>query len=341
MKKTLLFATALIGFSVSVMAQEVKTTTVEYRTPTCTNCRTTTTVTTTYPEQRQVVAQPVVTKSVVMRQPEEHRRLELGCTKNCDLGIRNPLFVLKQNQVSMQAGAGVYKEPKHTIGYDAGEPIEEMERIGWNSLARLGYGITDRWSVDLLGGYHFWRHKTSQYRVMQEEIGEGGPIPHTNNYDVVVGTRYHLLDFCHFDLIVGVEGGWHRHKVKAGEFVSRQNGWDVGPTATAGFNFGWFTPYVNADYKYTNTHVNKREHKKEWHHDETYTVQPGMYFQPTKYVGFDFNLQKRKDVKTQWNAGVDVYPYKNVTFGLQLNARRPFHDPMAMYGVSGDVKVVF
>ena len=335
MKNILFFATALVGFSVSVVAQEVKTTTVEYQTPTCTNCRTTTTVTTTYPEQ-QPVAQPVVAKPVVMRQPEDHRRLELGCTKNCDLGIRNPLFVLKQNQVSFQAGGGLYKEPKHTIGYEEGEPIEEMERVGWNWLGRLGYGITDRWSVEVFGGHHFWRHKTSQYRVYSD-----GPVPHHNDYDALIGTRYHLLDLCHFDLIVGVEGGWHRYKEKIGSFTSRENGWNLGPTATAGFNFGWFTPYVNANYKYTNTHVQKTEKKKKWHDSETYFVQPGLYFQPSKYVGFDFNLQKEKDKKTQWNAGIDIYPYKNVTFGAQLNAKRPFHDPMSMYGISGDMKVVF
>jgi len=47
------------------------------------------------------------------------------------------------------------------------------------------------------------------------------------------------------------------------------------------------------------------------------------------------------NLKPQWNAGIDFYPYKNVTFGVQFNARRPYAHPMDMYGVSADAKVVF
>ena len=352
MKKTLLLATALTCFAGASMAQEVKTTTVQYQVPKCTNCRTTTTVSTTYPEPEPVCdtcQQPVVAKPVLLKKTQQ-KTLKVDCHDNHELGIRNPLFTLKEGQFSFQTLGGLFKEPKRKLdSYDAGGNRNfQMENVGWQWADRLAYGITDKWSVQIFGGHKFSRPKTSQYRFAQEDpyspgyqVGTG--IPHSNGYDLAGGTYYHLLDFCHFDAIVGLEGGWHREKSKQGKNVKRINGWSIGPAATIGANVGWFTPYVSGSYMFTHTHdyKTKESEKKEWIDDEVYTITPGIYIQPSKWYAFDLNINKVEHKAGQWNAGVDFYPYKNVSVGAQFNARRPFEHPMQMFGVSADAKIVF
>lgn len=357
MKKFLLFATALTGFAVVAQAQEattVKTTTVQYQVPTCTNCRTTTQVRTVYPEPAPrcaTCAQPVVRPVPVVR--EERRKCGVGrdCKDNHELGIRNPLFVLKQGQFSAQAVGSLYKEPKRPVrpkSYDEnGERNMYGEWRGYDAHTRLSYGITDKWTISALGGTQYSTPKTAQYRAALKAAGmPEGPIPHNSSYDVTLGTYYHIIDLCHLDVIAGVEGTWHRHKMKTGDNVDRVNGWSWDPTVTIGSTWGWFTPYVTANYTWDRTKVKKDEGEeigKSWKKEHGYYVNPGLYIQPSKWYAFDFNWQKmqRSKNKPQWNAGIDFYPYKNVTFGAQFNARRPYAHPMDMFGVSADAKIVF
>ncbi|MBQ3695678.1 MAG: hypothetical protein II938_01740 [Alphaproteobacteria bacterium] len=351
MKKFLLVASALAGFTTMAQAQEattVKTTTVQYQVPTCTNCRTTTQVKTTYPEPEPVctTCEPVVAQPVMMKRKEKKKIL---CRDNHELGIRNPLFVVKEGQLSIQQVDGVFKEPKRTHKRPnpaTGERHTLIENRGYQAYGQVVYGITDRWSVKAFGGKKYSIPKTSQYRAMMEEaFGDDhyAAIPHTSGYDANLGTYYHVLDLCHLDVILGIEGTWHREKTKRGDEVKRVNGWGWRPTVTIGSNWGWFTPYVTASYVFDHTKVIKNAvtGKKGWEDDHKYIVNPGIYIQPSKWYAFDFSVNKPEDQTAQWNAGVDFYPYKNIALGAQFNARRPFRDPMHMYGVSGVAKVVF
>lgn len=357
MKKLLLLASALTGFAVVAQAQEattVKTTTVQYQVPTCTNCRTTTQIMTTYPEPEPVctTCQPAVAQPVVMKRKEK-KKLRVKCHENNDLGIRNPLFVLGEGQLSIQQVDGVFKEPKRTLKSRdplTGEKNVKGEYRGYQAYGRVAYGITDKWYVQAFGGKKYTIPKTSQYRAYLEEVSRrahvpvvNGPIPHESGYDANLGTYYHILDLCHLDMIVGLEATWHREKTKTGDHIRRINGWGWDPTVTIGSNWGWFTPYVTASYMWDHTKAIKDEvtGKKHWVDSHGYYVNPGIYIQPSKWVGFDFNIQKQEHEVGQWNAGVDFYPYKNIALGVQLNARRPFKHPMHMYGASAVGKVVF
>ncbi len=355
MKKLLLLASTLAGFTVVAEAQEattIKTTTVQYQVPTCTNCRTTTQVRTTYPEPEPVCntcAEPVVAQPVMMKKKEKRR---VKCNDNHELGIRNPLFVLREGQFSIQEVDGVFKEPKRklkSIDPLTGEKNIKGEYRGYQAYGRVVYGITDKWHVQLFGGKKYTIPKTSQYRKMQEEIahitGEKGDthIPHESGYDANIGTYYHVLDLCHLDVIAGIEGTWHREKTKTGSQIRRINGWGWDPTVTIGSNWGWFTPYITAAYRWDHTHIvkNKTTGKKEWEDTHGYYINPGIYIQPSKWYAIDFNVQKQEHEEEQYNLGVDYYPYKNIALGVQVNTRRPFGDPMHMYGVSGVAKIVF
>ena len=341
MKKILLFASALAGFSAIAQAQEattVKTTTVQYTVPTCTNCRTTTQTKTTYPEPEPVctTCEPVVAQPVMMQRKEKK---SVVCNDNHDLGIRNPLFTLKEGQLSIQQVDGVFKEPKraHKRRNAAGEKVMIMEHRGYNAYGRVMYGLTDKWSVQLFGGKKYSTPKTSQYKTHR-----GSPVPHSSGYNASLGTYYHLIDLCHLDMIVGVEGMWHREKTKTGNHTSRVNGLAWQPVVTIVSNWGWFTPYIIASYQWDHTKdVKKNSTKKTWIKSDGYLVNPGIYIQPSKWYAFDFNVDKPEDRSAQWNAGVDFYPYKNFVLGAQFNARRPFRHPMQMYGVSGVAKIVF
>ena len=353
MKKILLFASALVGFSVMAQAQEttIKTTTVQYQVPTCSNCRTTTQVRTVYPEPEPACTtcgqQPIVAaqQPIVMKRKTE-RKFGLVCQDNHELGIRNPLFRLKQGQVAFDTAGRLAKEPKRDkrVNPSTGRLDFRAEYDAWQWSDRLGVGLTDRWSMEVFGGHQFSRMSTKHGRLYREQTGRA--VPHNNRYNVSVGTYYHLLDFCHFDAIVGLEGTWGRNKTKQGSSIRRTTSLSWDPTITIGSNLGWFTPYLTASYQFTHTHMFKNQaavnaNKKTWEDDHGYVVTPGLYFQPSKYVGFDFHILKVEDVAGEWNVGVDFYPYKNVSLGMQLNARRPFKDPMQMYGVGADAKIVF
>ncbi len=349
MKKLLLLASALTGFAFVAEAQEattIKTTTVQYQVPTCSNCRTTTQVRTTYPEPepvcntcQQVVAQPVVMKK------KEQKKVGIKCHENSELGIRNPLFVLKEGQFSIQQVDGVFKEPKGRKGEPpAPRGTVYGEYLGYSAYGQVVYGLTDKWSLHILGGKTYSRPKTKQYRAAQIAQGQPpAPIPHSSSYDATLATYYHVLDLCHLDVLLGVEGTWHRLKTKMGDLIRRVNSWGAGPAVKVGSNWGWFTPYVNASYMWGRHQniVDPETGKKEWDDNDGLWVNPGLYIQPSKWYAFDFSVDKTEHRKEQWNAGFDIYPYKNIVFGAQFNSRRPFKHPMDMFGVSGVAKVVF
>ena len=335
MKKMFLFASALMGVSVMAQAQEVgtvKTTTVQYQVPACTSCRTTSYTSTTVPEPKPLCETCAQTVAPVKKE------VKTSCKSNHELGIRNPLFVLKKGQISAQEVAGVFKEPKRKVGQDALGSIDRGEYRGWQAYMRMAYGITDRWTIQAFGGKKYTTPKTDQYVA-----AEGRPVPHFSGYDVTVSTNYHLADYCHFDLFVGVDGTWHREKTKHGSRVERVTGWSWAPTATIGSTWGWFTGYLTASYTYdhTKTFIDPRHTEKDWVDEHGYYYNPGVYIQPSKWYAIDFNIQKSEGSNAQWNVGLDVYPYKNLVVGFQLNARKPFSEPMHMYGASAVVKAVF
>ncbi len=359
MKKLLLFATAVAGFAVSAAAQDgsVKTTTVQYQVPTCTNCRTTTTTTMVYPEQKPVVVesvpqsvvmQDVEARPVVMKRTVEEKKCAT-CKKNGDLAIRNPLFVLKEGQISFQNVTGFFREPKRHWPRK-GPNDYKMENHGWQWADTLAFGVTDRFTVSIFGGHHHSVPKTTQWKSDENgrwRHGHGERPPHIDRYDAGVGLYYHLIDTCHFDAIVGYEHAWGRVKTISGimgekKSEKRTNSLMAGPTITVGSNWGWFTPKMTVGYRWSGSHVRKpgKEHKS-WDKEHSMHFIPGVYIQPSKYYAFDFYWDKVEKQEAQWNAGIDVYPYKNVVIGAQVNLIRPTHSPMYMMGVSLVGKIVF
>jgi len=342
MKKLLLLASALTGFAFVAQAEEattIKTTTVQYQVPTCTNCRTTSEVRTVYPEQK-----PVCTTCGVSPQPilAQEPAPASSCTEdNHKLGIRNPLFVLKKDQWMARQTAGVFKEPKH---YSKEAHDDIAENRGGSFHSRLAYGITDRWSAYIFGGTEYVTPKKSSFPKEQWVLPPPAGGYHTHVYRASAGTEYHLLDLCHFDAIVGLSGTWRRvdTQYRNGSKAVKNNGYTITPTVKLGAPIGWFTPFIEASYIWDN--LNKKQgEKKTWERTHGYYINPGVYFQPSKWVGFSFDFQKweKSDNKPQWNVRADFYPYKNVSLSLQLNARRPFKDPMDMYGAAADFGIVF
>jgi len=353
MKKVLLFATAIVGFAASAVAQDgmVKTTTVQYQVPTCTNCRTTTVTSTVYPEPQPVVAEPVP-QSVVMRDVEARpvvmkRTVEekkcVTCKKNGDLAIRNPLFVLKQGQISFQNVTGFFREPKRHVPR-AHPDLYRMENHGWQWADTLSYGVTDRFTLSLFGGHHHSVPKTNQWR---QAYGTTERVRHIDRYDVSFGLYYHLIDTCHFDAILGYVHTWGRLKNTYGplggkKIQKRTTTLMAGPEITVGSNWGWFTPRFTFGYRWSGSHVKKPgEDHKAWDKEHTMHFVPGVYIQPSKYFAFDFYWDKVEKQDAQWNAGIDFYPYKNLVIGAQVNLIRPTHSPMYMMGASLVGKIVF
>ena len=344
MKKLLLFASALTGFAFMAQAEEattIKTTTVQYQVPTCTNCRTTTEVRTVYPE---VKPEPVCTTCAAqpVYVPEEPKPAKSCDKDNHEFGIRNPLFVLKEGQFMARQTASVFKEPKHKSG--TGDIAENRA----NSLRTLlKYGITNRWSVFAGGGTEYVSPKKKSFTEAEwTRPARFGGGYHSHTYYAEGGTEYHLIDLCHFDAIVGLKGEWHRYETqdRDGSKKIGYNGYSISPTAKIGMPIGWFTPFIEAAYIWDNTHMREADAiEKSWDRSHGYYINPGVYFQPSKWFGMSFDYQKweRSKVKPQWNVRADFYPYKNVSLSLQLNARNPTKDPMQMYGAAADFGIVF
>lgn len=341
MKKLLLFASALTGFAFVAQAEEpttITTTTVQYQAPTCTNCRTTTQVRTVYPSEQPTcstcggVVQPVLVK-------DSQKEIAVPCSDNHELGIRNPIFTLKQGQILARQTGGVFKEPKH---YDKAYKDDVAENRGGSLHTLLSYGLTDRWSISAWGGKEYSSPKKKSFPKDYNR-----PMPHRSTYDVDVATEYHVLDLCNFDAFLGVGGEWHRNKNKIGKQVRRVSGLDWGPTGKVGLTLGWFTLFAQGSYTWDHTHnktYRKNEDtKKSWKRTHGYYINPGVYFQPSKWFGLDFDYQKRERsvAKPQWNVRADFYPYKNVSFSLQANARQPYKHPMQMYGAAADFGIIF
>ena len=345
MKKLLLLASALTGFAFVAQAEEpttIKTTTVQYQVPTCTNCRTTTQVRTVYPSEQPTCStcaagmQPILVK-------DSQKEIAVPCSNNHELGMRNPIFTLKQGQILARETGGVFKEPKH---YSKARKDEIAENRGWSLNTLLSYGLTDRWSISAWGGK---RYSVPKKKSFPDDYPY--PMPHRSNYSVHAATEYHVLDFCNFDAFLGVGGQWHREKEKAGERVTRVSGLRWGPTGKLGLTLGWFTLFAQGAYEWDHTH--EKDYQKElregtpleksWKRTHGYYINPGIYFQPSKWFGLDIDYQRyqRDKFKPQWNVRADFYPYKNVSFSVQGNAKQPYKHPMQMYGVTADVGIIF
>lgn len=350
MKKFLLLATVLTGFSLVAKAEEpttIKTTTVQYTAPTCTNCRTTTQVRTVYPNAMpQPTCSTCETQSTCSTcgvQPvlvkDSQKEIAVPCSDNHELGMRNPIFTLRQGQVLARETGGVFKEPKH---YDKYDKEDKAENRGGSLYTTLSYGLTDRWSITAWGGKNYSAPK-------KKSLGPGyrGAIPHWHTYKARLDTEVHVLDLCNFDAFLGVEGEWHREKEQRGKTAHRVSGVEWGPTAKVGLTLGWFTLYTQGSYTWdhvhTKTYRSDMKTRKSWKRTHGYYVNPGIYFQPSKWFGLDFDYQKHEEssVRPQWNIRADFYPYKNVSLSLQGNARQPYKHPMQMYGVTADVGIIF
>ena len=351
MKKLLLFASALTGFALVAQAEEpttIKTTTVQYSVPTCTNCRTTTEVRTVYPEQQPVcttcgtpAAEPVVMVK------DSQKQLDVPCADNHELGIRNPLFTLKQGQIMGRLTGSLYKEPKRRTPPKGDNRRDLVENRGSTLSGRLTYGLTDKWSISAWATKGFVTPKKKS--VDAETWYLDGY--HQSEYRAHLATEYHLLDLCHFDLFVGLEGQMNQDRIeyrseRNGSKRFKTNGYGWSPTIKAGFPIGWFTPYIQAAYswdRHQEVDYTSATNKKSWKKTHGYYVNPGLYFQPSKWVGFDFNYQKweKSSTKPQWNARVDFYPYKNVSISLSASAKEPTKHPMQMYEGTLDLGIVF
>ncbi|MBP5344444.1 MAG: hypothetical protein J6Y85_05185 [Alphaproteobacteria bacterium] len=330
MKKFLLFATSLC-LAASAMAAEqgagtIKQTTIKYNVPTCENCKTT-----TYEETyrsgkpRPPMARPAPCATCAAEKP--CAKSEDGTCANKNLGIANPLFFVKPGQVSSETIGSVWKAPKGAEKNAAGEKSGESR--GYDVAERIYYGLYDRLALHLEGGYAFQAPKTKQYKAWM-----GAPVPHYSSYNGTVGLNYHLIDKCPLDLIVGLDGTWGRAVYKQGDIKDGVNYTRITPNARLGVHVGYVTPYLVASYSFAHSHDKGLA-------EDFYHIAPGVYIQPSKYFAFDVNAEKIEHEKWQYNAGIDVYPYKNMAVGIQLHAVKPFDHPMYTYGAGAHVKFVF
>ena len=336
MKKLLLFATSLC-LAVSATAAEqgagtIKQTTIKYNVPTCENCKTTAYEETIRPK-RAPVAKPAPCSACAAAPASPCAKKEDGVCANKNLGIANPTFFVKPGQVSLDTKGNLWKQPTK-------RSKNRGQRYGYTVAEDIYYGLYDRLALHLTAGYAFQAPKASQYKAQI-----GSPVRHNSSYDGTVGLMYHLIDKCPFDLMVGLDGTWGRATVSKhlAEYADGSkeiepkygaNYTFITPRAVAGFHIGYVTPYVWAAYSFA--------HSKDKGLDEDfYHVAPGVYIQPSKYWAIDLNAEKIEQQKWQYNAGIDVYPYKNMAIGLQAFAKEPLKDPMFIYGGSARVKFVF
>ena len=323
MKKVLLFATALC-LSASAAAADnagtVKQTTIRYNVPTCENCKTTTYEETMYPAKRVAPPAPACVTCAPYAKPAGK-----PCVDNNSVGVANPLFFVKPGQTSSETIVSFWKQPKGAYKVNG---VKSGEIRGYDVAERIYIGLYDRLALHLEGGYAFQAPKTKQYKADM-----GSPVPHWDSFDGTVGLTYHLVDTCIFDMMVGLDGTWGR----AEEKWEKRDGASytfITPNVVAGFNFGPVTPYIRAAYSFADS-------KDRGLDEDFYHVAGGLYIQPSKYYAFDLSLEKIEREKLQYNAGFDVYPYKNVAVGMRLVAKKPFDHPMFAYGTDAHVKIVF
>ena len=362
MKKLLLLATTLCFASTAVAANQggvVKQTTIKYNAPTCENCKTTAYEETVHAVPPARLVPPPTCNTCAQPAPYVAPAQQPcpSCIDNNHLGIAHPLFFVKPGQVSLETIGSLWKQPKGA--YKKHGELNGEQR-GYDVAERIYYGLYDRLALKLQGGYAFQAPKTKQYN---SDPPGGSPVPHNSSYDGTVGLAYHLIDTCPFDLIVGVDGTWGRATEKNGRDLNNgnivkkdsHNYTFITPNAVLGFNWtpkfrtqdGYektivVSPYFRIDYNFA--HASHGYDAKNFYH-----LGPGIYIQPSKYFALDLYAEKTntRDPNTgkrdywQYNAGFDVYPYQNMAIGMNLHAKKPFDDPMFVYGGAAHVKFVF
>ena len=313
-----------------------KQTVVRYNVPTCKNCRTTTTVNRVVGNTAEPVVAPVPCST--------------GCNNTCatcgapaapkscvfdnhKYAIANPLFVLKEGQFSSDTVGGYWVQPKKIIRTGGEDDIIRGRYDGWRVAEQVMYGITDWLALKVQGGYQAFRPKKSTWNLADDK--RGTPVDHNYSYDGTVGLQAHALDFCHFDLIVGVDATLGRAGYKKDGCKGHEDYKLVTPYAIMGGQITkYVTPYLQAGYTFA------IDTKKEVA-DNTYALQPGFYIQPNKYFAIHPYINKVEHKKPEWKLGLDFYPYQNLVVGIEGGAISWTHNPMDNYSVSGRVKMTF
>jgi len=310
-----------------------KQTVVRYNVPTCKNCQTTTTVNKVVSRTEPV--EPIVpcttcnncatcnnTCTTCAAAPVYAQKPTSCVFDNHKYAIGNPLFVLKQGQFSSETVGGYFVNPKNLE--------KDRYRFGqWNAAERIMYGITDWLSARVQAGYQANRPKKSTWRLVN------GPtaVPHNYSYDGTIGLQAHALDFCNFDLIVGVDATWGREGYKRSDCKGHKDYTIVTPYAIMGAKITkYVTPYIEAKYKFA---------IKPKGADDEYELTPGFYIQPNKYFAVHPFINIKEHKRPEWNLGLDFYPYQNLMVGIEGSAVSWDEHPMLLYGISGRIKMTF
>ena len=313
-----------------------KQTVVRYNVPTCENCKTTTTVTRTGAKVEQPACATCNTCPTCAAPVVAPVKREKSCVyNNHEYAIGNPLFVLKQGQISTEAVGGYFVNPKGARKGPGGAPSGRYQQ--WDAAGRIMYGLTDWLSVKAQGGYWAGRYNTKQWKS-QETVR----VPHESSYSGTVGLEAHALDFCNLDLLVGVEGTWGESRYKDENCDLKDDFATITPYATLGLQVTpYVTPYIQAGYSFLLHPSHSYNAAKDRNEDDRYILQPGLYIQPSKYWAIHPYIVKERYEKPEWNLGLDFYPYKNLVFGVEGSAVSWTHNPMDMFGISGHLKMVF
>ena len=308
-----------------------KQTVVRYNVPTCKNCQTTTTVSRSINAPEPVVA-PCTTcgqqpAPVYVQKPK-------SCVfDNHKYAIANPLFVLKEGQFSSDTVGGYFVQPKKITWITETDGILRGRFDQWQVAEQVMYGITDWLSFKIQGGYQANRPKKSTWNLADDT--RGTPVPHNYSYDGTVGLQAHALDFCNFDLILGVDATWGKAGYKKGDCKDSENYKLVTPYAIVGGQVTkYVTPYLQAGYTFA------VDTKKEIA-DDRYALQACFYIQPNKYFAIHPYINKVEHEKPEWNLALDFYPYQNLVVGIEGSAVSLTEHPMDNYGVSGRLKMTF
>lgn len=320
-----------------------KQTVVRYNVPTCKNCQTTTTVSRTVNSAEPVVATvPCQTcnntcttcGTVVAAAPAPKAK---SCVyNNHKYAINNPLFVLKEGQFSSDTIAGYHVTPKK-IDWEALTIRPRWDT--WEVGEQIMYGVTDWLSFKLQGGYSSFRPKKSTWNLIDyDQNGDpvkGTPVPHHYSYEGTVGLRAHALDFCNFDLIVGVDATWGRAGERRGDCDTHTNFAIATPYAIIGAQVSkYITPYLQASYNFV-------LHGKSESLQDEYILEPGIYIQPSRYFAIHPYMTKVEHENPIWRLAFDFYPYQNLVIGIEGTAKGISKDPMDSYGIAGRVKMTF
>ena len=249
--------------------------------------------------------------------------------------LANPLFVPKKKQFSLDSVGGFFVTPKGGIYKKYNPSTGEMDKNGrleqWQIAEQFLYGITDWLTLKLQGGYTFLRPNSKQYKASSAYTGS---TPHDFSYNNVFGFQAQAVSSNYFDMIVGVDFGWGKATHKQGSVKESKEYQLIAPYTVLGTKLGWVTPYLQASYTFIVT--GKKEVAK-----NSYTLQPGLYIQPSQYFAIHPYLSKEEYKRPTWNLGVDFYPFQNVVIGGEGSAISLDKHPMRMFGFSGRIKVAF